>query len=91
MPSKQMCYSRPVRHLVHCHVIDCGVKNCLFGTEFYHDSERSPCELVLSDTHKGDAPRLLYIYKRWISSIYTIKGQLHIELDVRITLFPFPG
>ncbi|OIT33785.1 PREDICTED: uncharacterized protein LOC109205563 [Nicotiana attenuata] len=34
-----------------------------------------PCQLLLSDTHyNGDSPRLLYIYKRWVSSIYTIKA-----------------
>ncbi|RAL55023.1 hypothetical protein DM860_013719 [Cuscuta australis] len=33
-----------------------------------------PCQLLLSDTHPGDSPRLLYIYKRWVSSIYTIRG-----------------
>ncbi|KAG8365800.1 hypothetical protein BUALT_Bualt17G0009500 [Buddleja alternifolia] len=37
-----------------------------------HANRRGPCELVLSDTHKGDFPRLLYIYKRWVSCIYTI-------------------
>ncbi|KAL7135214.1 hypothetical protein ABFS83_11G078400 [Erythranthe nasuta] len=36
-----------------------------------HANKRSRCELVLSDTHKGDATRLLYIYKRWIPCIYT--------------------
>ncbi|XP_058102957.1 uncharacterized protein LOC131246638 isoform X2 [Magnolia sinica] len=35
---------------------------------------RTPCKLLLSDTHHGDSPRLLFIYKRWISSIFTIKG-----------------
>ncbi|KAI3472915.1 hypothetical protein Pfo_029164 [Paulownia fortunei] len=29
-----------------------------------HANKRGPCELLLSDTHKGDSPRLLYIYKR---------------------------
>ncbi|KAI3472912.1 hypothetical protein Pfo_029161 [Paulownia fortunei] len=38
-----------------------------------HANKRGPCELLLSDTHKGDSPRLLYIYKRWVSCIYTIK------------------
>ncbi|XP_009599091.1 uncharacterized protein LOC107762409 [Nicotiana tabacum] len=34
-----------------------------------------PCQLLLSDTHyHGDSSRLLYIYKRWVSSIYTIKA-----------------
>ncbi|KAL1550503.1 hypothetical protein AAHA92_18455 [Salvia divinorum] len=37
-------------------------------------SHANRCEIVLSDTHKGDTPRLLYIYKRWVSCIYTIKG-----------------
>ncbi|XP_027100073.2 uncharacterized protein LOC113753097 [Coffea eugenioides] len=37
-------------------------------------NEAGPCMLLLSDTHHGDSPRLLYIYKRWVSSIYTIKG-----------------
>ncbi|XP_051116495.1 uncharacterized protein LOC127241475 isoform X2 [Andrographis paniculata] len=39
-----------------------------------HANKNGLCELVLSDTHKGDTPRLLYIYKRWMSTIYTIKG-----------------
>lgn len=39
-----------------------------------HANETGPCKLLLSDTHHGDLPRLLYIYKRWVSSIYTIKG-----------------
>ncbi|XP_057496055.1 uncharacterized protein LOC130781030 [Actinidia eriantha] len=39
-----------------------------------HANERGPCKLLLSDTHHGDSPRLLFIYKRWVSSIYTIKG-----------------
>ncbi|XP_015697178.1 uncharacterized protein LOC102711378 [Oryza brachyantha] len=32
------------------------------------------CNLLLSDVHQGDTPRSLFIYKRWISSIYTIQG-----------------
>ncbi|KAM0857379.1 hypothetical protein ACQ4PT_048510 [Festuca glaucescens] len=32
------------------------------------------CNLLLSDVHQGDNPRSLFIYKRWISSIYTIQG-----------------
>ncbi|KAF7113917.1 hypothetical protein RHSIM_RhsimUnG0101400 [Rhododendron simsii] len=39
-----------------------------------HANEKGPCNLLLSDTHHGDSPRLLFIYKRWISSVYTIKG-----------------
>ncbi|XP_027769654.1 uncharacterized protein LOC107005401 isoform X3 [Solanum pennellii] len=37
-------------------------------------NEKGPCQLLLSDTHNGDSPRLLYLYKRWVSSIYVIKG-----------------
>ncbi|KAL5231753.1 hypothetical protein ABZP36_030529 [Zizania latifolia] len=32
------------------------------------------CNLLLSDTHQGDTPRSLFIYKRWIGAIYTIQG-----------------
>uniref|UniRef100_A0ACD5V970 Uncharacterized protein n=1 Tax=Avena sativa TaxID=4498 RepID=A0ACD5V970_AVESA len=32
------------------------------------------CNLLLSDVHQGDNPRSMFIYKRWISSIYTIQG-----------------
>ncbi|GFQ08498.1 hypothetical protein PHJA_002993800 [Phtheirospermum japonicum] len=39
-----------------------------------HANKGGRCELVLSDTHKGDTPRLLYIYKKWVSCIYTVKG-----------------
>ncbi|KAL6568004.1 hypothetical protein OROGR_001672 [Orobanche gracilis] len=39
-----------------------------------HANKRGRCELVLSDTHKGDTPRLLYIFKKWVSCIYTVKG-----------------
>lgn len=39
-----------------------------------HANEKSPCKLLLSDTHLGNSTRLLYIYKRWISSIFTVKG-----------------
>ncbi|PIA26105.1 hypothetical protein AQUCO_10000041v1 [Aquilegia coerulea] len=35
---------------------------------------RPPCKLLLSDTQHGDTPRLLFIYKRWVHSIFTIKG-----------------
>ncbi|PIN04312.1 hypothetical protein CDL12_23153 [Handroanthus impetiginosus] len=38
-----------------------------------HANKRGSCELLLSDTHRGDSLRLLYIYKRWISCLYTIK------------------
>ncbi|PON91798.1 hypothetical protein TorRG33x02_123960 [Trema orientale] len=39
-----------------------------------HANETRPCKLLLSDTHHGDSPRLLFIYKRWVSTIFTIKG-----------------
>ncbi|KZV44075.1 hypothetical protein F511_10746 [Dorcoceras hygrometricum] len=39
-----------------------------------HANAKGRCQLLLSDTHKGDPSRLLYIYKRWVSSIYTIYG-----------------
>ncbi|MBA0642290.1 hypothetical protein Goklo_026710, partial [Gossypium klotzschianum] len=31
-------------------------------------------KLLLSDTHNGDSPRSLFIYKRWIRTIFTVKG-----------------
>nr|XP_011457518.1 PREDICTED: uncharacterized protein LOC101314536 isoform X1 [Fragaria vesca subsp. vesca] len=39
-----------------------------------HANETRPCKLLLSDTHHGDSPRLLFIYKRWVSTIFTIQG-----------------
>ncbi|KAL8202002.1 hypothetical protein R6Q57_011149 [Mikania cordata] len=39
-----------------------------------HANETGHCMLLLSDTHHGDTPRFLHIYKRWVNSIYTIKG-----------------
>ncbi|KAK2634796.1 hypothetical protein Ddye_029588 [Dipteronia dyeriana] len=39
-----------------------------------HATEKGPCKLLLSDTHYGNSPRLLFIYKRWISTIFTVKG-----------------
>ncbi|PON54807.1 P-loop containing nucleoside triphosphate hydrolase [Parasponia andersonii] len=39
-----------------------------------HANETRPCKLLLSDTHHGDSPRLLFIYKRWVSTVFTIKG-----------------
>lgn len=38
------------------------------------DTDTAPCKLLLSDTHHGDAPRLSYIYKRSISSMFIIEG-----------------
>ncbi|KAF5187113.1 tRNA dimethylallyltransferase [Thalictrum thalictroides] len=37
-------------------------------------ASRPPCKLLLSDTQHGDTPRLFFIYKRWVPSIFTIKG-----------------
>ncbi|XP_009102640.1 uncharacterized protein LOC103828758 isoform X1 [Brassica rapa] len=39
-----------------------------------HANKKAACELVLSETSSGDSPRSLFIYKRWIPSIFTIKG-----------------
>ncbi|KAK9120223.1 hypothetical protein Scep_018316 [Stephania cephalantha] len=48
-----------------------------FG-DFFDDSEKldsgNSCKLLISDTYQGDTPRSLFIYKRWASSIFTIKG-----------------
>ena len=33
------------------------------------------CNLLLSDVQQGDTPRSLFIYKRWINSIHTIRGK----------------
>ncbi|XVE66104.1 hypothetical protein DITRI_Ditri08aG0053900 [Diplodiscus trichospermus] len=41
---------------------------------FFNESKKGPCKLVLSDTHHGESPRLLFIYKRWIPTIFTVKG-----------------
>ncbi|KAB2045374.1 hypothetical protein ES319_D01G157200v1 [Gossypium barbadense] len=37
-------------------------------------NKTGPCRLLLSDTHNGDSPRSLFIYKRWIRTIFTVKG-----------------
>ncbi|CAL1355201.1 unnamed protein product [Linum trigynum] len=37
-------------------------------------NEKGRCEFVISDTHHGESPRLLFIYKRWVSSIFTVKA-----------------
>ncbi|XP_062204856.1 uncharacterized protein LOC133906911 isoform X2 [Phragmites australis] len=46
--------------------------------DFFSESAKlgtlGSCELLLSDVQHGDTPRSLFIYKRWISSIYTIQG-----------------
>ncbi|KMT07349.1 hypothetical protein BVRB_6g149760 [Beta vulgaris subsp. vulgaris] len=40
-----------------------------------HANKTGVCQLLLSDTHHGDSPRLLFVYKRWISSILTVQGE----------------
>ncbi|KAJ0969260.1 hypothetical protein J5N97_022137 [Dioscorea zingiberensis] len=35
---------------------------------------KGACKLLLADTHQGDNPRLLFIYKRWIQSFFTIQS-----------------
>lgn len=37
-------------------------------------NDKGHCKLLISDTHHGDSPRLLFLYKRWVPSIFTIKG-----------------
>ncbi|XP_071701245.1 uncharacterized protein [Rutidosis leptorrhynchoides] len=39
-----------------------------------HANETRPCMLLFSDTHQGDTLKFLHIYKRWVNSHYTIKG-----------------
>uniref|UniRef100_A0A1J3HEN0 Uncharacterized protein n=1 Tax=Noccaea caerulescens TaxID=107243 RepID=A0A1J3HEN0_NOCCA len=38
------------------------------------DAKKATCQLVISETNPGDSPRSLFIYKRWITTIFTIKG-----------------
>ncbi|CAH2052975.1 unnamed protein product [Thlaspi arvense] len=37
-------------------------------------NKKAACELVLTETNPGDSLRSLFIYKRWITTIFTIKG-----------------
>lgn len=39
-----------------------------------HANKTAACELLLTETHHGDSPKLLFIYKRWISSMFLVKG-----------------
>ncbi|XP_031400070.1 uncharacterized protein LOC116210341 isoform X3 [Punica granatum] len=52
-----------VRTLALCHNAVLHAKRSIEGN----------CEVLLADTHHGDSPRLLYVYKRWVTSIFTIK------------------
>lgn len=47
-----------------------------------YGSKTGPCKLLLSDTHLGDSPRLLFIYKRWVPTIFTIKGWFRSQIIV---------
>uniref|UniRef100_A0A803LYG8 FBD domain-containing protein n=1 Tax=Chenopodium quinoa TaxID=63459 RepID=A0A803LYG8_CHEQI len=65
----QMKYNNPrgrdlamVRVLALCH------------SAIIHASKTTACQLLLSDTYHGDFPRQ-FIYKRWISSIFTVQGE----------------
>ncbi|KAF3430914.1 hypothetical protein FNV43_RR25644 [Rhamnella rubrinervis] len=46
----------------------------LCHSAIFHANETRPCQLLLSETHHGDTPRLLFIYKRWIPTIFTVIG-----------------
>ncbi|XP_042389894.1 uncharacterized protein LOC121981440 isoform X2 [Zingiber officinale] len=39
--------------------------------------DQASCKLLLADTHQGDNPRLLFIYKRWVHCILTIHGDVN--------------
>ncbi|XP_057530600.1 uncharacterized protein LOC130809020 isoform X1 [Amaranthus tricolor] len=47
----------------------------LSHSAIFHANKTASCQLLLSDTHHGDSPRLLFLYKRWVSSIFTIQGE----------------
>lgn len=55
-----------VRALALCHNA-IGHANTKLGT-------LGSCNLLISDIQQGDTPRSMFIYKRWINSIYTIQG-----------------
>ncbi|XP_061346961.1 uncharacterized protein LOC133292556 isoform X2 [Gastrolobium bilobum] len=44
----------------------------------YANQKGSFCKLLLSDTHthQGDSPRFHFIYKKWIHTTFTIKGDV---------------
>lgn len=47
------------------------------------------CHLIVSDSHVGEAPRLRFIYQRWLPQILTIEGSsllFNCNADVRIVL-----
>lgn len=47
-----------------------------------------PCKLLISDTHVGDTPRLLYIYHRWLPYILTVKAHDGSTFILKITNAP---
>jgi len=55
--------------------------------ECFGFSRKAFCELVLSETNHGDSPRSLFIYKRWIPKIFTIKGFVFFYVPINITTF----
>lgn len=48
-----------------------------------HANMKRSCKLLLSDTHHGDSPRLLFIYKRWIPTIFIVKGDERGSFQLR--------
>ncbi|KAL8138177.1 hypothetical protein V2J09_004178 [Rumex salicifolius] len=53
-----------------------------------HANKTAPCELLLTETHHGDSPQLLFIYKRWISSMFLVKGDGCGSFFLQNTLHP---
>ncbi|XP_057840688.2 uncharacterized protein LOC131050508 isoform X2 [Cryptomeria japonica] len=57
-----------------------------------HANDKLPstesCKLLISDSHIGDTPRLLYIYQRWLPCILTVNGMLPSK-DIKIRSIPY--
>eukprot|EP01018_Ginkgo_biloba_P025481 Gb_14484 [translate_table: standard] len=57
-----------------------------------HANEKMPstesCKLLISDTHVGDTPRLLYIYQRWLPYILTVKACDASTFVLKISISP---
>ncbi|KAK4791018.1 hypothetical protein SAY86_031431 [Trapa natans] len=47
------------------------------------------CEVLLADTHHGDSPRLLYIYKRWVMDMDLFFSEAVTDQQVQSTPQPF--
>ncbi|KAK8522424.1 hypothetical protein V6N12_056132 [Hibiscus sabdariffa] len=56
-----------------------------------HANKRGPCKLLLSDTNHGDSPRSLFIYKRWIPTIFTVKGDGSGTFRLKYNNYPGNG